>query len=187
MKGVAESLAGRVGIVNLLGLSLKEQQKKPLIAGPFLPIMKQLQQRAEVSATLSLQQLYKIIWQGAFPALFAAKIDRDLFYSSYVRTYLERDVRNLAHVGEAHVFLKFLRAAAARSGQLFNMADMARDAGISPVTAKNWLSILEASGIIYLLEPYSNNVTSRLIKAPKLYFLILVYVPISPNGQARKL
>jgi predicted AAA+ superfamily ATPase len=171
MKGVSESLAGRVGVVNLLGLSLKEQQNKAKTAGPFLPLEKQLKQRADASTSLSLKELYQIIWQGAFPAMVTSKIDRDLFYSSYVRTYLERDVRDLAHVGDAHVFLKFLRAAAARSGQLLNMADIARDTGISPVTAKSWLSILEASGIIYLLEPYFNNITQRLIKTPKLYFL----------------
>lgn len=171
MKGVSESLAGRVGIVNLLGLSLKEQQKQPKIAEPFLPISSQLKSRAAVSPPLSLRNIYKIIWHGAFPAMCLSDVDRDLFYGSYVRTYLERDVRDLAQIGDAHAFLKFLRAVAARTGQLLNMSDMARDAGISPVTAKNWISILEASGIIYLLEPYSNNVTSRLIKAPKIYFL----------------
>ena len=84
---------------------------------------------------------------------------------------MQRDIRDLAHIGDIHVFLKFLRAAAARTGQLLNMSDMARDASISPMTARNWLSILEASGIIYLLEPYHNNISKRLIKAPKLYFL----------------
>jgi uncharacterized protein len=171
MKGVSESLAGRVGIVNLLGLSLKEQQQHPKIAEPFLPTKKQLAHRAEFSVPLSLQEVYRLIWQGAFPVLCTLAVDRDLFYSSYVQTYLQRDVRDLANVGDTHVFLKFLRAAAARTGQLLNMADMARDSGISPITAKNWLAILEASGIIYLLEPYHNNITSRLIKTPKLYFL----------------
>ena len=171
MKGVSESLAGRVGIVNLLGLSLKEQQKHPAIAEPFLPTEKQLTKRAQFSQILSLQDIYRIIWRGAFPALCTSNVDRDLFYSSYVQTYLQRDIRDLANVGDAHIFLKFLRVAAARTGQLLNMADMARDAGVSPMTIRNWLSILEASGIIYLLEPYHTNVTSRLIKSPKLYFL----------------
>lgn len=171
MKGVSESLAGRVGIVNLLGLSLKEQQNHPEIAMPFLPTKEQLTQRASYSPTLSLQDVYTIIWYGSFPKLCASKIDRDLFYSSYVQTYLQRDIRNFANVGDTHVFLKFLRAVAARTGQLINMSDIARDSSISPMTAKHWLSILEASGIIYLLEPYHTNVTSRLIKSPKLYFL----------------
>lgn len=171
MKNISESLAGRVGIVSLLGLSLKEQQHHPKIAEPFLPVEKQLQTRAEYSPSLSLQELYRIIWQGSFPALHISQFDRDLFYSSYVQTYLQRDIRDLANVSDSHVFLKFLRAAAARTGQLLNMADMARDCGITPTTAKHWLAILEASGIIYLLEPYYNNLTKRLIKTPKLYFL----------------
>lgn len=171
MKGVSESLAGRVGIVNLLGLSLKEQQEKPKTAEPFIPIQQQLKNRAKNSPVLSLQEIYAIIWRGSFPAIRSSTIDRDIFYSSYVQTYLQRDIRDLAHVSDIHVFLKFLRAAAARTGQLLNMSDMSRDCGISPMTAKNWLSVLEASGIIYLLEPYHNNITSRLIKTPKLYFL----------------
>jgi predicted AAA+ superfamily ATPase len=171
MKGVSESLAGRIGIVSLLGLSLKEQQKQPKISEPFLPTKKQLAHRAKHSPSLLLQDVYNIIWRGAFPVLFTSPMDRDLFYSSYVQTYLQRDVRDLTNIGDAHIFLKFLRAAAARTGQLLNMSDMARDSGISPMTARNWLGILEASGIIYLLEPYHNNITSRLIKTPKLYFL----------------
>ncbi len=171
MKDVSESLAGRVGIVNLLGLSLKEQQNHPNIAEPFLPVKDQLIRREKYSPPLSLQDVYRIIWRGTFPMLCTTKTDRDLFYSSYVQTYLQRDVRDLAHIGDVHVFLKFLRAAAARTGQMLNMSDMARDIGISPMTARNWLSILEASGIIFLLEPYHNNITTRLIKTPKLYFL----------------
>lgn len=171
MKGVSESLAGRVGIVNLLGLSLKEQQRHPAVAEPFLPETKQLVYRGENSPKLSLSKVYEIIWRGSFPVMCTSQVDRDLFYSSYVQTYLQRDVRDLANIGDTHIFLKFLRASAARTGQLLNLSDMARDCGISPATAKSWLSILEASSIIYLLEPYHNNVTTRLIKTPKLYFL----------------
>jgi len=171
MQGVSESLAGRIGIVNLLGLSLKEQQQNPQIAVPFLPIETQLKNRGKFSPPLTLQEIYRIIWRGSFPEMCLANTDRDLFYSSYVQTYLQRDVRDLAHVGDSQIFLKFLRAAAARTGQLLNMSDIARDCGISPMKARNWVSILETSGIIYLLEPYHNNVTNRLIKTPKLYFL----------------
>lgn len=172
MKGVSESLAGRVGIVNLLGLSLREMRGEADTDEPFLPISKILEERFATSVKLSLQEIYSIIWRGFFPAIaLKADDDRDLFYSSYLQTYLQRDVRDLAKVGDEGAFLKFLRAAAARSGQLLNIADLARDAGISPVTAKNWLSILELSGIVYLLEPYYTNITKRLVKAPKLYFL----------------
>ena len=172
MQGVTESLAGRVGIVNLLGLSLKELQEHAEKAEPFLPTAQQLHKRFKSSPALSLQQTYSIIWRGSFPAIaLDDKKDRDLFYSSYVATYLQRDVRDLTHVGDAGVFLKFLRAAAARTGQLLNLSHMARDVAISVTTAKRWLSILEASGLIYLLEPYHSNTIKRLVKAPKLYFL----------------
>jgi len=171
MEGVSESLAGRVGIVNLLGLSLKEQQKKAEAAVPFLPIKSQLEMREKISPALGLSDVYQHIWRGSFPAMWISEIDRDLFYGSYIQTYLQRDIRDLANIGDLHAFLKFLRAAAARTGQLLNLSDMARDIGISTVTAKHWLSALEASGMVYLLEPYHNNVTKRLVKTPKLYFL----------------
>lgn len=171
MHGVSESLAGRVGIVNLLGLSLKEMQHHPHMAEPFLPIQSQLTKRSQSSKVLSLKEIYQIIWRGSFPKMLTEHVDRDLFYNSYVQTYLQRDVRDLGNIGDSLTFLKFLRAAAARSGQLLNLSDIARDTGITPATATKWLSILETSGIIYLLEPYHTNITKRLIKAPKLYFL----------------
>lgn len=172
MQGVTESLAGRVGIINLLGLSLKEMQNKASIAIPFLPKSDQLEQRFKESPSLSLLDIYKIIWRGSFPVMAVIKeTDRDLFYGSYIQTYLQRDVRNLANVGSEGAFLKFLRAAAARTGQMLNLSELARDVAISVPTAKNWLSVLESSSLIYLLESYHTNTAKRLIKAPKLYFL----------------
>lgn len=172
MQGVTESLAGRVGIVNLLGLSAKEIQNRATDAVPFLPTQEQLQARLESSPVLTLTDIYRLIWRGAFPEIaLNEEADRDFFYGSYIQTYLQRDVRDLANVGDESAFLKFLRSAAARTGQLLNMSDMARDASIAVPTAKRWLSILEASGIVYLLEPYHSNTTKRLVKAPKLYFL----------------
>ena len=100
-----------------------------------------------------------------------ARADRDLFYSSYLQTYLQRDVRDLAQVGDLMAFTRFLRSAAARTAQLLNLADMARDVGIAPNTAKHWFSILVASGLVWLLEPYHSNLSKRLVKTPKLYFL----------------
>jgi predicted AAA+ superfamily ATPase len=116
--------------------------------------------------------LYSIIWRGSFPAIVLDKeMDRDLFYGSYVQTYLQRDIHELARVGDELAFLRFLRAAAARTGQLLNITELARDAAIAVNTGKSWLSILQASGIAYLLEPYHTNVTKRLVKTPKLYIL----------------
>ena len=198
MRGVSESLAGRVGIVNLMGLSLKELHYQSEHAPPFLPTENHLQERNEFSYSLSLQDLYRYIWRGSFPAMWLlgeddgngggsgygygygdgrrvipANIgsDRDLYYGSYVQTYLQRDVRDLANVGNEGSFLKFLRATAARTGQLLNLSDLARDVAISVPTAKRWLGVLEASGIVYLLEPFHSNASKRLAKTPKLYFL----------------
>ncbi len=182
MKGVTESLAGRAAIVSMLGLSHFEIGN---IAGrhtPFLPTTANLADRATATASIVatkstaadvvLRAAYDRIWRGAFPAIVLnPAMDRDLFYSSYVQTYLQRDVRSLAAIGDEGTFLKFLRAAAARTGQILNLSDMARDVAISVPTAKRWLGILEASGIIHLLQPYHTNRTTRLIKAPKLYFL----------------
>jgi len=172
MRGVSESLAGRVGIVRLLGLSRNELERLNRVATPFLPTPDEIRRRTDSMETLSLKDLYRLIWRGAFPAIgLDSEMDWGLFYSSYVQTYLQRDIRDLARVGDEMAFLRFLRAAAARTGQMLNRTELARDADISPNTAKNWLSILQASGIVYLLEPYHTNVTKRLVKTPKLYIL----------------
>ncbi|MBN1547151.1 MAG: ATP-binding protein [Syntrophaceae bacterium] len=172
MKGVAESLAGRVGIVHLLGFSRREQMGQGKEAGPFLPTPEVISQRVSLGGRLSSRELYRLIWRGSLPAIsLEAEPDHHLFYSFYVQTYLQRDVRDLARVGDEMAFLRFLRATAARSGQMLNLAELARDSDVAPNTAKNWLSVLQTSGIIYLLEPYHTNITKRIIKTPKLYFL----------------
>lgn len=172
MRGVSESLAGRVAIVHLLGLSRNEILGKGETVEPFLPTQEAIQRRSITEDRLTLKELYRLIWRGTLPAIaLNATLDRDLFYASYVQTYLQRDVRDLARVGDEMAFFRFLRAAAARTAQLLNLTELARDADISPNTAKNWLSILQASDIIYLLEPYHTNLSKRLVKAPKLYFL----------------
>ena len=143
-----------------------------LAATPFVPTPDEMARRSSQRSRLTLQELYRLIWRGALPAIaLNDAVERDLFYSSYVQTYLQRDVRDLARVGDELAFLRFLRAAAARTGQLLNLADLARDADVAPNTAKNWLSILQTAEIVYLLEPYHTNVTQRLVKTPKLYFL----------------
>lgn len=169
MKNVSESLAGRVAIIQLLGFSRQEMIGQGLAAEPFLPTTCKAPGQEQ---KMTLQALYQLIWRGSYPAIaIDPEMDRDLYFSSYVQTYIQRDIRDLARVGDEMAFLRFLRAAAARSGQMLNMADMARDSDVSPNTAKKWLSVLQASGIIYLLEPYHANVTKRLVKTPKLYCL----------------
>ena len=172
MKGISESLAGRVGIVQLFGLSRRETAGRGAESKPFLPTPEEISGRLGPDGIVPLKRLYEIIWRGSFPAVALSEaMDRNLFYASYVQTYLQRDVRDLARVGDEMAFLRFLRAAAARSGQLLNTAELARDADVAPNTAKSWLSILEASGIVFFLEPWFSNATKRLVKAPKLYFL----------------
>jgi len=116
--------------------------------------------------------VFKRIWMGSFPALHAGAVrNRDLFYSSYLQTYLQRDVTDLTQVGDQQAFLRFVKAAAARTGQMLNLSELARDVDVTVKTAKSWLSILIASFQVVLVQPYHTNVTKRLIKTPKLYFL----------------
>jgi len=172
MKGVSESLAGRVAIISLLGLSRRELLNQNRTSKPFIPSPSEVTSRVQTGGSLDLQELYRLIWRGSYPAIASDDtIDRDLFFSSYVQTYLQRDVRDLARVGSETAFLRFLRAAAARTAQLLNVTELARDADVAVNTAKNWLSILQTSGIVYLLEPYFTNITKRLVKTSKLYFL----------------
>lgn len=171
MRGVSESLAGRVAVVRLLGLSRRETLG---LGGetPFLPVPEVLEPRLATGGGLPLPELYRTIWRGSFPALaLHPEADRDLFFSSYLQTYLQRDVRDLAQVGDEMAFLRFLRATAARTAQLLNVSELARDADVAPNTAKRWLSILQAAGLVHLLEPFHTNRTKRLVKAPKLCFL----------------
>jgi hypothetical protein len=172
MRGVSETLAGRVAILNLLGFSARERHRLRLDVPPFLPTRTSMIERADSASPSSLKSVYGDIWRGSFPSLTAGPVrDRDLFYSSYLQTYLQRDVRDLAQVGSETAFVRFLKAAAARTGQLLNLAELARDADVSPNTARNWLSILQTSFQVLLLQPYHSNLTKRLVKAPKLYFL----------------
>lgn len=173
MRHVTESLAGRVAILDLLGLSQAELFKKPHVNQPLLPTTDWLDNaRLHAAEPFHLMEVYKRIWTGSFPQVaLESGSDRDLFYGSYVQTYIQRDVREMTNITNETGFYDFLRAVAARTGQLLNYADLAKDADLNHKTVKNWLNILETSGIIYLLRPYHNNVTNRLLKTPKLYFL----------------
>jgi predicted AAA+ superfamily ATPase len=172
MKGVSETLAGRVAIVNMLGFSGRERHRLELDVPPFLPTGDVLARREKTAGKTTLAGVFHDIWLGAFPALIAGPVkNRDVFYSSYLQTYLQRDLRDLAQVGSEAGFLRFLKACAARTGQLLNLSELARDVDIAVNTAKSWLSILQASFQVYLLPPYHTNLTKRMVKAPKLYFL----------------
>lgn len=149
MQHVSESLAGRCGVLEMTSLSLREATR----AFPDLADL-------------------EFLVRGGFPELYAGRFERPAdWYAAYLATYLERDVRNLRQVGDLRDFDRFLRAAAFRSGTLLSYAELARDVGIAPNTAKAWVSVLEASGQIYLLEPYHRSMGKRLVKSPKLYFV----------------
>ncbi len=165
MQGVTESLAGRCAALSLPTLAL-----------------------AEVFAKPALEQIDAYCWRGGFPELWQRPdLDRELWLGSYLATYLERDVRNILHVGSLRDFDRFLRAAATRVAQLLSLSGLARDVGVAPNTAKSWISILEASRQIFLLEPYHRNPGKRLIKTPKLYFAdsgLLTYLLGFPSWAA---
>jgi predicted AAA+ superfamily ATPase len=170
MQGIQESLAGRVAILDMLGLSYREITGQPK-SKPFLP-SKKIKQSSPAMKNLKLLDLYKIIWRGSYPRLVAHNgKNREIFYRSYLQTYIERDIRDNQGINDSIRFYKFIRAAAVRTGNLLNYADLARDTDIDVRTAKTWLAALERSGLIKLLYPYYVNVTKRLIKTPKLYFM----------------
>ena len=169
MKNVSESLAGRVAVLQMHGLSNAE------IVGvksePFTTDSVELMNRLRTHRRQDLVAVYERIFKGSQPAAYVGDFDRDIYFDSYVGTYLQRDIKDLTQVGDELAFLRFLSACAARTSQMVNYADLAKDVGISAPTAKQWLSILVSTGIIVLVEPYFNNTLKRMIKAPNMYFM----------------
>ena len=163
MKNVPESLAGRISILKMSSLSLAE--KKGFSSKLFNP------EHIESNIDLDINDVFKNIFEGGMPEYVAQNIDRNTFFEDYITTYLERDVRDLAQVGDLLKFKKFLVAVAARNGETLNYSSLSEDADIDANTAKRWISILEASDIIYLLQPYFNKKLNRAIKTPKIVFL----------------
>ena len=166
MKGMSESLAGRISIVELAGLSLREIKGVPF-NGHFVPSEKYLQEREKNIVRYS--DIWEIIHKGSYPELY--DIDRDWqdYYSSYVATYLERDINELI-AADSLTFTKFMTSVAARTGEMLNYANIAGEVGVSEPTIKNWISVLERTGIVYILQPYSASALNRVIKTPKIYF-----------------
>ena len=166
MRGMGESLAGRVAVSELLGLSLRE------IYGirfnrHFIPTDEYMREReGEIKP---YADIWQTIHKGFYPELYDVERDWQEYYSSYVATYLERDVNEFIS-SDGITFTKFLTAAAARTGEILNYANIAGEVGVSEPTVKKWISILERTGIVYLLQPYSHSALNRAIRAPKLYF-----------------
>jgi len=173
MKNVSDSLAGRAGVVKLLGLSLRE------LAGssyrkPFLPLQDHMAEAEKTCGDFDYTKLLACIHKGSFPELY--ETESDLydwldFHSSYFQTYIEKDVRDVLNVQDESAFIKFVKTTASLTGEMLNLTTIAEICGKDVKTIRAWLSVLESSGLVYLLEPYYNNFNKRLVKTPKLYFL----------------
>ncbi len=169
MRGMQESLAGRAAILSMTSLSQAE-----MCGGntePFRVDYQELSLREKEREVLDTRQIFERIYRGSMPAIVSGRnSNSQIFYSSYLSTYLERDVRELSNAIDLLKFFRFLTAAAARCGQMLNISEIAQDADMNQAQAKTWLGILETLGIIFYLHPYSNNLLKRLVKTPKLYF-----------------
>ena len=170
MKLAQESLAGRTAILHIPSVSQHEAYGSG-DSEPFRVDLNEVKKRKQMNAPSDMNEIYRRIWLGSMPGLVSGKFtDRDVFYSSYVQTYIERDVSGMIEKVDQLLFSDFIRSAACRVGQLLNVHDIATDVGITDDTAKRWLSVLEKSDVIFYLHPYSNNLLTRTIKTPKLYF-----------------
>ncbi len=168
MQNVTETLASRIAVLKLQGFSLREIQEV-VFYSPFLPNMDYLNTRERLIKPV--ENIWKIIHQGYMPRLYQQETSWDIYYASYVSTYIERDVRALTNITNITDFTRFMIAIAARSGELLNYSNVAQEVGVSVDTIKRWTTILETSGIIYLLQPYHNNHLKRAIKTPKVYMM----------------
>jgi len=167
MERVTESLAGRAAMLRLMPLSQREA-----LGTPDVPLLWETKKGRVVRKGFGHIELWQSFLRGGYPELVAGP-DRDLslWHSSYVQTYLERDVRSIRQVGDLTLFQNFLRALAARSGQLINLTDLGRDLGVAVNSVKAWLSVLEATFQVLVLRPYFSNIGKRLVKTPKVYFI----------------
>jgi hypothetical protein len=168
MQNVTESLAGRIAVLKLQGFSLREIQQLDFYQ-PFVPNKEYISAREKYFKPL--ENIWEIIHRGYMPRLYEREMNWEVYYASYVSTYIERDVRALTNISSITDFTRFMVAIAARSGELLNYSNVAQEVGVSVDTIKRWTTILETSGIIYLLKPYSNNHLKRAIKTPKVYML----------------
>ena len=165
MKGVSESLAGRIRILEMPPLSLRELLASCDKTGPYIPCL------VKTAGNASAEDIWGIIHRGSMPELQNKDVNWDFFYTDYVSAYLERDVRDLINVKDESKFYNFMVACAARTGQLFNASDVGGVVGVDHKTIKAWLSVLQASNIVRIVEPFFPNVDKRLTKTPKIFFL----------------
>lgn len=168
MKEVSESLAGRVGILDLYGLTEREiENKKDEL---FIPKIEDVKKRVRTEYKTTLN-LYKKIFKGTYPELYIASKEIEQYYSDYLKTFMEKDIRKFINISDENKFIKYISSLAARTGQEFIATSVASEAGIDDKTATSWLSVLKNTGLIYLLQPYMNNAVGRAIKREKIYFM----------------
>lgn len=183
MQGAAESLAGRIAVFDMSVLSAAEiENREPAL---FRPEVSELKERLLKAQPKNVHELYERIFRGGMPKLLATDMDRDRFYMDYVNTYLERDIKDLAQVGKLTAFYDFLVFMAARTAQELRYEEIARAVGISAPTAKEWVAILERSGVLFILRPYYSNISKRLVRTPKVYFMdtgLAAYLCRWPNA-----
>ena len=183
MKDVSESLAGRVGVLNLYSLSNSEIKGYEGLL--FTPKLDELKKNENIVHCDS-KEIFERIYNGGMPSIATGAIERSNYFSSYINTYIERDVKQLLNVGKTIEFYNFMQYIAVRTAQELNYSTIAKEIGVASKTIKNWISILESSGIIYLLQPFSSNLSNRIIKAPKLYFMdtgLCSYLAKYPNPE----
>lgn len=184
MKDVAESLAGRIAIFDMSSLSAAEIEGRP--SDLFRPDIDALKTKSKYAKKKDVGLIYEEIFRGGMPKLRSSSIERDRYYMDYVNTYIEKDIKGLAQVGKPNEFYDFLVYMASHTGQGLKYDDISNTVNISSPTAKTWVSILERSGIIFILRPYHSNVTKRMVKTPKIYFMdtgLASYLCRWPNGE----
>lgn len=183
MKDVSESLAGRVGVLNLYSLSNSEIKGYEGLL--FTPKLDELKKNENIVHCDS-KEIFERIYNGGMPSIATGAIERNNYFSSYINTYIERDVKQLLNVGKTIEFYNFMQYIAVRTAQELNYSTIAKEIGVDSKTIKNWISILESSGIIYLLQPFSSKLSNRIIKASKLYFMdtgLCSYLAKYPNPE----
>ncbi len=183
MKDVSETLAGRIGVLNLYSLSLSEIFNYDSFV--FNPSIENLKNKT-IKSKVDTKKIFEIIYNGGMPSIVTKTIERNDYFSSYINTYIERDVKQLLNVGKTIEFYNFMQYIAVRTAQEVNYTTIANEIGVDSKTIKNWISILESSGIIYLLQPYYSNLSNRIIKSPKLYFMdtgLCSYLAKYPNAE----
>lgn len=169
MENITESLAGRVGIIDLHPLSTRELNK--LQEDIFVPDIEVIKAKEKVKQE-NIAELFERIFKGSYPELYKNKnISLEAFFSSYIRTYIERDVRKIVNIQDEPKFMKFISAMAARTGQEYNASDIAKDVEVDADTVSKWTSILTNTYVVFLLQPHMNNNVGRIIKRPKIYFM----------------